>query len=128
MRGVLLLLLVCGVSANYCAPVIAARATTSPPPAGPQQPLPDRNVGLRELPPGSKTAPDTTEARSDTPALILLSLVLILALLILAVWGVTRVTGAQPRWLAGLRHSFAEAGWRAAGTWTDFRDWLKPRT
>lgn len=126
MRAVLLILLI-GVSTSVCAPAVAAPATTGSTSTR-AQPLPDRNVGLRKLPPGSKTAPDTTEARSDTPALIMLSLVAILALLILAVWGATRLTGAEPRWLAGLRHSFAEAGWRAAGTWTDFRDWLKPRT
>lgn len=127
MRGVLLVLLVCGVSASFCSPAIAAPATSTAPATGPQ-PLPDPNVGLRELPPGAKTAPDTTQPRSDTPALILLSLVLLLAVLIVAIWAVTRLTGAEPRWLAGLRHSFAEAGWRAAGTWIDFRDWLKPRT
>lgn len=125
MRGVLLVLLVC-VSASVCAPAVAAPATTTPPAPAPA-PLPDPNAGLRELPPGSKTAPDTTQARSDTPALILLSAVLLLAALIAVVWGATRLTGAEPRWLAGLRHSYAEAGWRAAGTWTDFRDWLRPR-
>jgi hypothetical protein len=48
----------------------------------------------------------------------------LVALLCLA-WGVTRMLAFEPRWWPSLRHSLAEAGFRASATWSEFGDWLR---
>jgi hypothetical protein len=35
--------------------------------------------------------------------------------------------GWSPARAAACRHAFAEAGYRASGTWSEFTDWLRPR-
>ena len=39
--------------------------------------------------------------------------------------GFARMRGWDPSWLAGWRHSFGEAGYRAGGAWAGFVDWLR---
>jgi len=39
-------------------------------------------------------------------------------------WAVSRRRVLEPRWLLSLRHSMAEAGFRASATWAEFTDWL----
>jgi hypothetical protein len=41
------------------------------------------------------------------------------------VWGIFRIGAFEPHWLLSARHSVAEAGFRAAGTWDEFIDWLR---
>ncbi len=48
-----------------------------------------------------------------------------LALLLLAAYGLTRYMGWDGRRLAGMRQAWGEAGYRAGGTWADFRDWAR---
>jgi hypothetical protein len=41
------------------------------------------------------------------------------------VWGVFRFTAFEPHWLLSLRHSLAEAGFRASATWSELTDWMR---
>jgi len=41
------------------------------------------------------------------------------------VWGVFRLGAFEPDWLLRLRHSLAEAGFRASATWAEFSDWIR---
>jgi hypothetical protein len=36
-----------------------------------------------------------------------------------------RALGFEPRWSLGIRHAFAEAGYRTAGVWAEFTDWVR---
>jgi hypothetical protein len=40
-------------------------------------------------------------------------------------WAISRVLTFEPRWLLSLRHSTAEAGFRASATWAEFSDWIR---
>jgi hypothetical protein len=40
-------------------------------------------------------------------------------------WGVFRFGAFEPHWLLSLRHAFAEAGFRASATWSEFSDWIR---
>ena len=48
----------------------------------------------------------------------------LLALACLA-WGIFRWTAIEPRWTQPLRHSMAEAGFRASAFWAEFTDWIR---
>ena len=61
---------------------------------------------------------------SSAPVVVLAALGGLLLLLAL-LWGLVRLLGWDPRWLAGTRHATAEAGWRASTAWDDFRDWIR---
>jgi hypothetical protein len=41
------------------------------------------------------------------------------------VWAVFRFGAFEPHWLLSLRHSLAEAGFRASATWAEFTDWVR---
>jgi hypothetical protein len=41
------------------------------------------------------------------------------------VWGIVRMSAFEPRWMQSLRHSIAEAGFRASATWAEFSDWAR---
>jgi hypothetical protein len=52
--------------------------------------------------------------------------VLAVALLLLAaVAALVGRGGVEPGWVAAGRHSLSEAGYRVAGGWEDFSDWLR---
>jgi hypothetical protein len=40
-------------------------------------------------------------------------------------WAIVRLTAFEPRWTQSLRHSVAEAGFRASATWSEFSDWAR---
>lgn len=40
-------------------------------------------------------------------------------------WAIARRRAFEPRWLLSLRHTIAEAGYRASETWAEFGDWLR---
>jgi hypothetical protein len=65
-------------------------------------------------------------ASSDPPApvWILFAALALVALAALLVFLAGRTRRGQER-LAGLRHSWGEASWRASGTWAEFRDFLR---
>jgi hypothetical protein len=37
----------------------------------------------------------------------------------------SRALGLEPRWSLGVRHAFGEAGYRTAGVWAEFTDWVR---
>jgi hypothetical protein len=45
--------------------------------------------------------------------------------LCIAASAIARWRGWQPPWLQSWRHAWQEAGYRANGTWTEFRDWMR---
>jgi hypothetical protein len=60
----------------------------------------------------------------STPAVALAALAAVLVLLSLA-WALARAFAYEPAWMPALRHSFAEAGFRASATWAELWDWLR---
>jgi hypothetical protein len=55
---------------------------------------------------------------------LLASLAAVIAL-IAAALGIARLRGLDPSWAASWRHAWREAGYRASGLWSEFRDWLR---
>lgn len=51
----------------------------------------------------------------------------IAALLVLAClgWALARRRAFEPHWMLSLRHTMAEAGFRASATWAEFGDWVR---
>jgi hypothetical protein len=60
----------------------------------------------------------------STPAL-LAAIVAALLALGCALWAIARATDYEPRWTLSLRHTLAEAGFRASATWAEFSDWAR---
>ena len=48
-----------------------------------------------------------------------------LVVLACAAWGLARTLAYEPHWTLSLRHSLAEAGFRASATWAEFADWAR---
>jgi hypothetical protein len=66
-----------------------------------------------------------TQERDRTPLVIALVAAGVLVLLALLLWGWARMRGWDPGWVARLRHSWGEAGFRTTSTWSEFTDWLR---
>jgi hypothetical protein len=60
----------------------------------------------------------------STAAIVVAAVAGLVALACLA-WALARVLAYQPRWSESLRHSLAEAGFRASSTWEEFNDWVR---
>ena len=95
------------------APVITTPTVTSATPAPTTN---STRVGAARPTAGSSSA--------STPAI---AAAVIAALLALGcgVWGVARLQAYEPRWTLSMRHSIAEARFRASATWAEFSDWAK---
>ncbi|HEX2016622.1 MAG TPA: hypothetical protein VGN69_07995 [Solirubrobacteraceae bacterium] len=93
-------------------------AGTPGPPATGSAPPADRSI-LAAL-----TAPVVAGGAAPVPLLIILILAGVLGLGALG-WWLARWRGWEPRWLPDLRHTVAESGYRAAGTWSEFTDWVR---
>ena len=80
-------------------------------------------------PPGptARFGPITASSAAGVPAPIIVmgALGAVLGLVLLVV-GALSVRRREPGWAAAWRHSWSEASWRAAGTWEELLDWLKP--
>jgi hypothetical protein len=61
---------------------------------------------------------------TPAPVVALGALGALLALSGLA-YGLSHWLAWDPRWAQRLRHSVAEAGWRAGNTWSEFADWVR---
>jgi len=74
----------------------------------------------------SLAKPPSRRAKHRISALeiVLLALAALLAL-VLAAWAAARRRSHDPHWWLALRHSFAEAGFRASETWAEFTDWVR---
>jgi hypothetical protein len=58
-------------------------------------------------------------------AAIAVAIVAAIVVLAIVVWGVARMSAYEPRWTLSLRHSLAEARFRAGATWAEFSDWAR---
>jgi hypothetical protein len=120
-----------------------ARTTTSPTGAA------STPAGGAAAPPSSATAPATSLPRAPASAGLLLgsanhpaarahagsghvsalaiAIAALGALLVLAcaAWALARRRAFEPHWWLSMRHSMAEAGHRASGTWAEFSDWAR---
>jgi hypothetical protein len=70
------------------------------------------------------TAHAAAHTRLSTGAIVAAALAAVLIVLCLA-WAAARWWAYEPRWWLSLRHCLAEAGFRVAGTWEDFADWVR---
>jgi len=75
---------------------------------------------------GSAQHPASTASSSKLSTGAILAAVLggLIALACL-VWGAFRWSAVEPRWTLPLRHSVAEAGFRASAVWAEFTDWIR---
>jgi hypothetical protein len=62
---------------------------------------------------------------SISAAAIALAVVAALAALACVAWAIARWQAYEPHWAVSLRHSLAEAGFRASATWAEFTDWAR---
>lgn len=90
-------------------PTVSTPATSAARPATPAQGRTTGKKGDRAL---------------STGAIVIAALAALLVL-VCAAWGLARLTAFEPRWLISLRHSMAEAGFRASATWSEFTDWVR---
>lgn len=98
-------------------PILRVQVPPTPPASG----TPTGNSGT-VYPAETVGAPTSS---GPPAALILLgALAAGLALLALVAAG-ARALGFEPRWSLGVRHAFAEAGYRTAGVWAEFTDWVR---
>jgi hypothetical protein len=67
-----------------------------------------------------------TSASIPAPILLMAGIAALIALAA-ALVSITRLYGVQPEWAQAWRHAWREAGYRTAGTWADFSDWLRSR-
>lgn len=78
------------------------------------------------LPDATLAASTDESGDSDTPIpLILLALLGAMAVLAGTAVGAVRYWAFDPPWLGRMRHSVAEAGWRASAAWAEFTDWVR---
>ena len=108
----------------------APPATTTPPSTTPTTPPTQAAPPAQTTPPGGRAAPATGEPASpadDSPSVWLIVLIVVGALVVLAwlLYFLGRWMGWDGRRLAGARQDVDEAAYRASGTWSDFRDWLR---
>jgi hypothetical protein len=68
-----------------------------------------------------------TSKHSETLSTAAIVLAVLAAVLVLACisWALARRRAFEPHWLLSLRHSMAEAGFRASATWAEFSDWVR---
>jgi hypothetical protein len=69
-------------------------------------------------------AQSTGSSKLSAPAILAAVLAALLALGC-AIWGIARLQAFEPHWTLSLRHTFAEAGFRASATWAEFSDWAR---
>jgi hypothetical protein len=67
----------------------------------------------------------TTTTTGVSPAAIAIAIVAAIVAIGCLSWAVARRRAFEPRWLLSLRHTFAEAGFRASETWSELGDWLR---
>jgi hypothetical protein len=65
-----------------------------------------------------------SSSRLSTPAIVAAVIAALLALGC-AVWVVARSQAFEPHWTLSLRHTLAEAGFRASATWAELSDWAR---
>jgi hypothetical protein len=99
-------------------PVTTPPVTTQTAPAVPAATTPT-------APPAATQPAATTQEHDRTPLVIAPIAAGGLMLLMLLLWGLTRMRGWDPAWVARMRHGWGEAGFRTTSTWSEFTDWLR---
>jgi hypothetical protein len=129
-----------GVTKSATPPPLPA-APTPPPTQGPTTTVkPAKPVFRVQAPP---TPPAVTQQARDTgtvypaetvaahtasgpPAALIVLGALAAALALVGLFAaLSRALGLEPRWSLGVRHAFGEAGYRTAGVWAEFTDWVR---
>ena len=119
-------------------PVVTTTTTPAPPTSGALTPAkPTYRVQVPPAPPASihstsdtgtvypaETVAAHTSSGPPAALVILGALALALTLVAASLFG-ARALGLEPRWSLGMRHAFAEAGYRTAGVWAEFADWVR---
>ena len=77
---------------------------------------------LEQQGPHRRTAQKSSRLSGAVLALAILAGALALGALL---WAVLRFAAIEPHWLLSLRHSLAEAGFRASSIWSEFADWAR---
>ncbi len=96
-----------------------ATVTPSPDPAPTASPaVADQAIA------GAALGRNASDAEAPAPVVALGVLGALLALAGLA-YGLAHWLAWDPRWARSARHAFAEAGWRAGNTWSEFADWVR---
>jgi hypothetical protein len=121
-------------------PPVTTTTTTPAPPTSGQTVAPPKPTYRVQTPP---TPPAAVQATGDTgtvypadtvaahtssgpPAVLVVLGAVAAALALLAAFFLgARLLGLEPRWSLGMRHAFAEAGYRTAGVWAEFADWVR---
>ncbi|UGS38541.1 hypothetical protein [Capillimicrobium parvum] len=128
------------------------QTTPAPPTTVPPTPTLPVDPALPSVPTTSSAAPPTTTGSTSTgqattsttaaapasdpgsgsgdgPPAWLVGLIVLgaLAVLVVLLWALARLTAWEPRWLPSARHSIGEAGYRTSAGWAEFRDWLRFR-
>jgi hypothetical protein len=101
-----------GITPATEAPATAPPATTAPatPAAG----------GARAV-----VVTHTSSGSSLSGAAIVAAVLAGLVALACLAWGLARMLAYEPHWMLSLRHSLAEAGFRASATWAELSDWAR---
>jgi hypothetical protein len=105
---------------------IGTRAATSVGGAASQRTLSRAPALAGALGRANRTA-STAHARKGHVSALAIVIGALGALLVLACagWALARRRAFEPHWWLSARHSMAEAGWRASGTWAEFTDWVR---
>jgi hypothetical protein len=108
-------------------PTIATTTPTSTPaaPAATVPPTPGAAASPGSQAPGAPASTKKSGGGELSGGAILAAIIAGLIALACLVWGIFRIGAFEPHWLLSARHSVAEAGFRAAGTWDEFTDWLR---
>ena len=109
-------------------PAASGTPTTSTvPPVASGTTAPGAQVGGGPALTTTKTAPAAARGSNGgvSDGAILAAVLAGLIALACLVWAVFRFGAFEPRWLLSLRHSLAEAGFRASATWAEFTDWIR---
>jgi hypothetical protein len=122
-----LALMALGVAPAFAAPGGATGTqTASGAPATSQTgpTAPTVRTGTRTLSVRVNPAPRRASSSTSTAAIALAALAA-LVVLAAAVWAFARRRALEPRWSASMRHTMAEASFRASATWAEFTDWVR---
>jgi hypothetical protein len=127
-----------GATPSATTPSTSAPPVTTPPSTGTETApvAPPTTTPTTPAPPPASAAPATPttpaqpaaaapQERDRTPLLVALVAAGALLLLGLLLWGWARMRGWDPPWVARMRHSWSEAGFRTTSTWSEFTDWLR---
>lgn len=96
----------------------SAGSTITPKPAG-------GALGLARTPASKTSVPRRASSGKLSTGAVLAAVIGGLLALACIGWALLRWSAVEPRWTLPLRHSIAEAGFRASSVWAEFTDWIR---